>query len=58
MNGCDGFALQTIQIYPSNIQIDKRNTEGLKGFFGIKNAYKKCFLHAASASDGRAGNIK
>ena len=58
MNGCDGFALQTIQIYPSNIQIDKRNTEGLEGFFGIKMRIRSAFLHAASASDGRAGNIK
>ena len=58
MNGCDGFALQTIQPYSSNIQIDKRNTEGLKGFLAKKMRIRSAFLHAASASDGRAGNIK
>ena len=56
MNGCDGFALQTIQPYSSNIQIDKRNTERLKGFSGKKIAYRKRLFQAISAPAGSTRN--
>ena len=55
MNGCEGFSAQTFQPYLSNIQLDKRNTERLKGFSGKKNAYRKRLFQAVSASAGRAG---
>ena len=55
MNGSEGFAFQTFQSNLSNIQIDKRNTERLKGFSGEKNAYRKRLFQAVSASAGRAG---
>ena len=38
MNSSEGFAFQTFQSNLSNIQIDKRNTERLKGFSGNKIA--------------------
>ena len=31
----------------------KRISAGLTDFSGIKNAYRKCFLQAASGSDGQ-----
>ena len=40
MNGSEGLSAQTFQPYISNIQIDKRNTERLKGFSGEKIAYR------------------
>ena len=55
MNGSEGFAAQTFQPYLSNILIDERNTERLKGFSGGKNAYRKRLFQAVSASAGRAG---
>ena len=55
MNGPEGLSAQTLQSYLSNIQIDKRNTERLKGFSGKKNAYRKRLFQAVSASAGRAG---
>ena len=55
MNGSEGFAFQTFQPYISNIQIDKRNTERLKGFSGKKIAYRKRLFQAISASASRAG---
>ena len=56
MNGSEGFSAQTFQPYISNIQIDKRNTERLKGFSEKKNAYRKRLFQAISASASRAGN--
>ena len=56
MNSSEGFAFQTFQPYISNIQIDKRNTERLKGFSGKKIAYRKRLFQAISAPYGRAGN--
>ena len=56
MNGPEGLSAQTFQPYISNIQIDKRNTERLKVFFGKKNAYRKRLFQAISAPAGRAGN--
>ena len=55
MNSSEGFAAQTFQSYISNIQIDKRNTERMKGFSGKKIAYRKRLFQAVSASAGRAG---
>ena len=55
MNGSEGFSAQTFQPYISNIQIDKRNTERLKGFSGKKIAYRTRLFQAISAPDGRAG---
>ena len=55
MNGSEGFAAQTFQPYLSNIQINKKNTERLKGFSGKKNAYRKSLFQAISAPAGRAG---
>ena len=55
MNGSEGLSAQTFQSYISNIQIDKRNTERLKGFSRNKNAYRKRLFQAVSASAGRAG---
>ena len=56
MNGSKGFAAQTFQPHLSNILIDKRNTERLKGFSGKKIAYRKRLFQAISAPAGRAGN--
>ena len=56
MNGPEGLSAQTFQPYISNIQIDKRNTERLKGFSGKKIAYRKRLFQAISASASRAGN--
>ena len=56
MNSSEGFAFQTFQPYISNIQIDKQNTERLKGFSGEKIAYRKRLFQAISASASRAGN--
>ena len=56
MNGSEGFSTQTCQPYISNIQIDKRNTERLKGFSVVKIAYRTRLFQAVSASAGRAGN--
>ena len=56
MNGSEGFAAQTFQPHLSNILIDERNTERLKGFSGKKNAYRKRLFQAISAPAGRAGN--
>ena len=55
MNGPEGLSAQTFQSYISNIQIDKRNSERLKGFSGEKIAYRKRLFQAISAPDGRAG---
>ena len=55
MNGPEGLSAQTFQSNLSNIQIDKRNTERLKGFSGKKIAYRKRLFQAVSASAGRAG---
>ena len=55
MNGPEGLSAQTFQPYISNIQIDKRNTERLKGFSGKKIAYRTRLFQAISAPDGRAG---
>ena len=55
MNGPEGLSAQTFQPYLSNIQINKQNTERLKGFSGKKNAYRKRLFQAVSASAGRAG---
>ena len=55
MNGPEGLSAQTCQPYISNIQIDERNTERLKGFSGEKIAYRTRFFQAVSASAGRAG---
>ena len=52
MNGSEGFSAQTFQPYISNIQIDKRNTERLKGFSGKKNAYRKRLFQAISTPYG------
>ena len=41
MNGPEGLSAQTFQPSLSNIQINKQNTERLKGFSGEKNAYRK-----------------
>ena len=56
MNGSEGFSAQTFQPYISNIQIDKRNTERLKGFSGKKIAYRKRLFQAISAPAGNTGN--
>ena len=56
MNGPEGLSAQTFQPYLSNIQINKQNTERLKGFSGKKNAYRKRLFQAISAPAGRAGN--
>ena len=56
MNSSEGFAFQTFQSNLSNIQIDKRNTERLKGFSGEKIAYRTRLFQAISAPAGRAGN--
>ena len=56
MNSSEGFAFQTFQSNLSNIQIDKRNTERLKGFSGKKIAYRTRLFQAISAPAGRAGN--
>ena len=55
MNGPEGLSAQTFQSNLSNIQIDKRNTERLKGFSGKKIAYRKRLFQAISAPAGRAG---
>ena len=55
MNGPEGLSAQTFQPYLSNIQINKQNTERLKGFSGEKIAYRKRLFQAISAPDGRAG---
>ena len=55
MNGSEGFSAQTFQPYLSNIQVNKQNTERLKGFSGEKNAYRTRLFQAISAPDGRAG---
>ena len=55
MNGPEGVSAQTFQPYLSNIQINKQNTERLKGFSGEKIAYRKRLFQAVSASAGRAG---
>ena len=55
MNDPEGLSAQTFQPYLSNIQINKQNTERLKGFSGGKNAYRKRLFQAVSASAGRAG---
>ena len=56
MKGSEGFAFQTFQSNLSNIQIDKRNTERLKGFSGKKIAYRKRLFQAISAPAGSTGN--
>ena len=56
MNGPEGLSAQTFQPYLSNIQINKQNTERLKGFSGEKIAYRTRLFQAVSASAGRAGN--
>lgn len=56
MNGPEGLSAQTFQPYLSNIQINKRNTERLKGFSGEKNAYRKRLFQAMSAPAGRVGS--
>ena len=56
MNGPEGFSAQTFQPYISNIQIDKRNTERLKGFSGEKIAYRKRLFQAISAPAGCTEN--
>ena len=56
MNGPEGLSAQTFQSNLSNIQIDKRNTERLKGFSGKKNAYRKCLFQANPAPAGSTGN--
>ena len=56
MNGSEGFSAQTFQPYISNIQINKQNTERLKGFSGEKIAYRTRLFQAISAPAGRAGN--
>ena len=58
MNSSEGFAFQTFQSNLSNIQIDKRNTERLKGFSGEKNAYRKRLFQAISAPAGSTGNTQ
>ena len=49
MNGPEGLSAQTFQPYLSNIQINKQNTERLKGFSGKKlrigSAFFKQFRH-------------
>ena len=55
MNGSEGLSAQTLQPYLSNIQINKQNTERLKGFSGKKIAYRTRLFQAISAPDGRAG---
>ena len=55
MNGPEGLSAQTFQPYLSNIQINKQNTERLKGFSGEKIAYRTSLFQAVSASAGRAG---
>ena len=56
MNGPEGLSAQTFQPYLSNIQINKQNTERLKGFSGKKIAYRKRLFQAISAPASRAGN--
>ena len=56
MNGPEGLSAQTFQPYLSNIQINKKNTERLKGFSRNKNAYRKRLFQAISASAGMTGN--
>ena len=56
MNGPEGLSAQTFQPYLSNIQINKQNTERLKGFSGEKIAYRTRLFQAMSAPSGRAGN--
>ena len=56
MNGSEGFSAQTFQPYLSNIQIDKRNTERLKGFSGKKIAYRKRLFQAISTPVSSTGN--
>ena len=55
MNGSEGLSAQTFQPYLSNIQINKQNTERLKGCSGEKIAYRKRLFQAISAPAGRAG---
>ena len=54
MNGSEGLSAQTFQPYLSNIQMNKRNTERLKGFSGEKIAYRKRLFQAISAPYGWA----
>ena len=53
MNGPEELSAQTFQSNLSNIQIDKRNTERLKGFSGKKlrigSAFFKQFQHLPAA---------
>ena len=56
MNGSEGFAAQTFQPYLSNILIDERNTERLKGFSGKKIAYRKRLFQAISKPVSSTGN--
>ena len=56
MNGPEGLSAQTFQPYLSNIQINKQNTERLKGFSGEKNAYRKRLFQANSTSADSTGN--
>ena len=44
MNSSEGFSAQTFQPYLSNIQINKRNTERLKGFSGKKMRIGSAFF--------------
>ena len=57
MNGPEGLSAQTFQPYLSNIQINKQNTERLKGFSGEKIAYRKRLFQAVSPchSDSAGG---
>ena len=51
--GCLWLGRSTIHKLNTEYQRFKRISAGLTGFSGIKNAYRKCFLQAASGSDGQ-----
>ena len=53
MYGCVWLGRPTIHKLKTEYQRFKRISAGLTGFSGIKNAYRKCFLHAALGSDGQ-----